>query len=94
MEASEHDSDLQLTSLPIEVLNRIFTWVDPASLVTASRACRLLHSFIKGNESLYRSLYLMRMVCLPFPVIAASSRLPGIPLEMHCQLTVSIGQAE
>lgn len=52
----------QLTTLPTEILNHIFMWLDPVSLMTTSKVCRLLYNVIKGNQSLCRNVYLLRMV--------------------------------
>ena len=65
MEAPKREGDGQLAALPPEILNHIFMWLDPESLMTASHVCRLLYSVFKGNQSLCRNVYLLHMVRLP-----------------------------
>ena len=81
MEASprseERGDDMQqsLTALPAEILNHILMWLDPESVMTASKVCRVLYHFIKGNQSLCRDVYLLWMVRLaPLPGTCWGSR--------------------
>ncbi|KAL7922238.1 hypothetical protein ACQKWADRAFT_292859 [Trichoderma austrokoningii] len=48
----------QLATLPNEVLHNILQWLTPKDLVSVPRVCRALHSYLKGNQKLYRDVYL------------------------------------
>ncbi|KAK3324163.1 hypothetical protein B0T19DRAFT_464085 [Cercophora scortea] len=46
-----------LIQLPPEILHNILSFVEPRDLVEASRACRYLYGFTKGNRALARDVY-------------------------------------
>jgi hypothetical protein len=52
-----------LTTLPPEVLHHIFTWLDPADIVTLlPHVCSALRAFTHGNRKLHRDVYLQHLV--------------------------------
>lgn len=53
-----------LTALPAEILHNILQWIYPADLVVLPRVCRLLYEYVKGNQTLYRAVYLETLVRL------------------------------
>ena len=69
MESITHEDasegQVALERLPAEVLESIFMWLTPQSLLTIRRVSRLLYGIVKGNQSLHRDVYLLRMVSLP-----------------------------
>jgi hypothetical protein len=65
MESITHEDasegQVALERLPAEVLESIFMWLTPQSLLTIRRVSRLLYGIVKGNQSLHRDVYLLRM---------------------------------
>ena len=53
----------QLLGLCPEILHGIFQEVNPESLASLSKTCRLLNQFIENDRLLWRDLYLRNCVC-------------------------------
>lgn len=59
-----HEADgSHLAQLPAEMLEHVFMWLDAESLVTVASLCRMFRGVVKGNQSLWRRVYFMQMVC-------------------------------
>ncbi|EXF77223.1 F-box domain-containing protein, partial [Colletotrichum fioriniae PJ7] len=49
---------LHINLLPAEILHHIFSGLEPRDLGRLPRTCRFLHSYVKGNQKLYKDVYL------------------------------------
>ncbi|TDZ65108.1 hypothetical protein CTRI78_v003629 [Colletotrichum trifolii] len=49
---------LHLSLLPAEILHHIFSGLEPRDLGRLPRTCRFLNSYVKGNQALYKDVYL------------------------------------
>ncbi|KDN61182.1 putative F-box domain-containing protein [Colletotrichum sublineola] len=52
------DGMLHLNLLPAEILHHIFSGLGPRDLGRIPRTCRFLHDFVRGNQKLFKDVYL------------------------------------
>jgi hypothetical protein len=62
-----------LASLPPEIIQNVFSWLNPDDLEPVSRVCRLFRDFIKENQTLCRDIYLLHLVSLRALMLCAES---------------------
>lgn len=67
LEAEAAGPHVPIVSLPAEILQNVFSWLNPDDLGPVSRVCRLFRNSIKENQTLCRDIYLLHLVSLPGP---------------------------